>query len=408
MRKIFILSLLAALSLIGLSVAAQETAPENTPILLGQPITVTVTDTDEAGVVSYDLTLARPTFVTIAVRTQDTTDPAFRLIDSAGRELVVINDNPASVAALDPKDAVYDNTLLLAGTYQLDVTRVDVDLAGSGALTVLVEESTEGDAIGIGQISTLDLTLEAGEILRVPVSLTEGEIVSFAAMGLESGLDLRLALRDENETRVQVNDDNETFDLFLVSFDPRIYKFFVPETQTYTLIIRPFSSNLTGDVRLVVQRHGQVVGTPASEFLTGSLENRQRTTLTTEFQAGEVIQLTARGNSASLDPEILLVSPQSIIVAGNDDHSTDATDLGRFDARLDRLVIDETGTYEIDVTSVSGRGDFELEVRRLGVFQPATEPIALDAGVVIVATPKPTEVSPESTAEPTPEPTPSS
>lgn len=402
MRKIFVFAWVTLMSLIGLSVAAQDAVVTNTPILLGQPIDVTVTATDEAGVISYDLTLAEAAFVNISVRTQDATDPAFRLLDSVGRELIVINDNPASAIAVDPKDAVYDNTLLLAGTYRLDVTRVDSDLVGTGAVKVLVE-SAPATGIGVGKISTLDLTLNAGETLQVPLALEQGEIISIAALGMSPELDLRLNLRDSSNVRVATNDDNETFDLFLVATDPRLYNFFVPETQTYTLVVRPFSSNLSGDVRLVVQRHGRLTGEQTSEFLTGALENRQRTTLTAQFQAGEIIRLTARASTESLDPEILFINPRSIILGGNDDHNTAETDLGRFDARLDRQLIEETGTYEIDVTSVSGGGDFELEITHLGVFTPATEPIVLDPASVlqVVPAPRPTEVSPEVTAEPT-------
>lgn len=409
MRKFILPVLLLVMCAIGLSAVAQDATPvpeptaiPTTPILLGQPINVTVTQPVEAGLVRYELTLASPTFVTITIRTTDATNPAFRLIDPYGRELIIIDDNPASIAAIDPKDAVYDNTLLLEGTYLLDVVRVDDAVEGTGALTVLVEEA-QPEMIGIGQISVYDVSFAEGESIQVPVLLEQGDVVSFAALGVSEGLDLRLNLRDANGVRVLTNDDNSTFDLFLATTDPRIYKFIVPETQTYTLIARPFSGALSGDVRLVVQRHGRIVGEAASDYLMGSLENRERTALTVDLQANEVVRLTARANSESLDTEITLLDPQSIILGVNDDHSTDATDLGRFDARLDNLFINASGTYEIDVTSVSGRGEFEVEVTRLGVFEPATEPLVIDPATIILATPEPspTEASPEVTAEPT-------
>ncbi len=407
MRRILALALTVLVGLISLNVAAQDAtavpeAQPNTPILLGQLLTATTTNIGDAGVVSFDLTLANATYITISARTHDSTDPAFRLTDPFGRELIVINDNPVSSAAIDPKDAVYDNTMLLAGTYRLDIARVDEDLLGSGVIDVLVEEGA-GDILGIGKISVLDLTVGLGETLRVPLTLEKGEIVSMAAMGLTDGFDLRLNLRDASDVRVATNDDNETFDLFLGTTDPRIHKFIVPESQTYTLVVRPFSSNLSGDIRLVIQRHGRLAGEQTSDFLLGALENRQRTALTVNFERGEIIRLTTRADSLSLDPEILLLDPESIVVTSNDDHGTAATDLGRFDARVDQLVIEKSGTYELDVTSVSGRGDFEVEVTRLGVFSPATEPIVIDPASVISATPepRPTEVSPEVTAEPT-------
>ena len=135
----------------------------------------------------------------------------------------------------------------------------------------------------------------------------------------------------------------------------------------------------------------------------GEIENRQRVPLNIDFERGQVIRLTARANSLSLDPEILLLDSESYIVTSNDDHGSAAVDLGRFDARVDELVIEKSGTYELDVTSVSGRGEFEVEVTRLGVFQAATEPIVIDPASIINATPAPipTEAAPEVTAEPT-------
>jgi len=407
MRKILILSLTVLVGLMSLSAAAQDATatPEpalNAPILLGQPVTATPLSVGDVGVVSFDLTLANATFVTISARTSDSTDPAFRLIDPFGRELVVINDNPASTAAIDPKDAVYDNTLLLAGTYRLDIARVDEDLLGSGAIVALVEEAP-GDILGVGQISTYALTIGVDEALRVPLTLEKGEIVSMAAMGLGEGFDLRLNLRDAADVRVETNDDNETFDLFLGTTDPRIFKFIVPETQTYTLIVRPFSANLSGDVILVIQSHGRLVGEQTSDFLLGEIENRQRVALSVDFERGQVVRLTARANSLSLDPEILLLDSDSYVITTNDDHGSAAVDLGRFDSRVDELVIEKSGTYELDVTSVSGRGEFEVEVTRLGVFQAATAPIVIDPASIINATPAPipTEAAPEVTAEPT-------
>lgn len=397
MRIYLAIFLVLVLGVSGTGVSAQS------QLTLGEPATATVTVPDIAGLIPFTFTLDEPQYVSIVVRTQDETDPAFRLSDAFGRNLIVINDNPSSPLVRDPKDAVYDNTLLLSGTYLLEVGRVDPDLVGSGELEVVVLAG-EGDALGIGALSSLDLTVAANEGIVVPLSLERGDIVSIAAVALNPDLDLRLILRTPDGQEVTRNEDNETQDLFVSLADPRIYQFSVPETETYLLTVRPFGTTASGDLVLITQRHGRIAGEATREFLTGATLDRQRTTLNVDFEAGEAVRLTARALDAGLDPELTVLDPDSIIIGYNDDHVGSGEDLGFLDARIERLFINTSGTYEMNVTSVSGAGQYEVEVERLGRFEPLDEPLVLDASQITripLSDPEALpEVTPEVTAEP--------
>jgi hypothetical protein len=253
--------------------------------------------------------------------------------------------------------------------------------------------------IGVGEFQFIPVTLGANERYEQPIELQEGALVSFGALSHSAEFDLRLNLRSADGTVLARNDDNETFDIFLSDFDPRIYQFRAPASGEYLISVRAFNADQTGEFDLVIQHHGVLTGETRTEVLTGESAARARNVFNVDFEAGEIVRITARALNASLDPEIDLLTPDSIFVATNDDHGSDATDIGRFDARIEQIVIEQSGTYELDVNSVSGSGPFEVVIERQGRFtEGGFTPVPEGTGIIL--TPAPTIV-PEVTAEPT-------
>lgn len=397
MRKLSLLVVAAGLALLMLSAAA---APfQQQTIEVGGSVTVTVDDEGPAAAAPVILTISEPSVVTLLATSADETDPVIRFGDAYGREIITIDNNPSSEVAVKATDAAFDNTLLIAGQYVVLVGRSG--LAGSGEITLSVLPGDAG-AIGVGSIQVIEGELAPFERYQLDMNLEAGEVISVAAIGKEPEYDLRLNLRDPAGSVIARNDDNDTFDLFLSDLDPRLYRVTIGEAGVYTLQLRPFNDQETGTFALVIQRHGKLSGEPRTETLTGSSEVRARNTFYVDFEAGEIVRLTARALNDSLDPEIEVLTPDAIYIASNDDHGTEATDLGRFDARVERLTIEETGAYELNVNSVSGRGEFEVVIERFGVFSAADlPPIDTSAGQVIVVTPAPADsIPPEATAEP--------
>ncbi|MBK8135307.1 MAG: hypothetical protein KA401_00910 [Anaerolineae bacterium] len=397
MKRIFRIATVLGFAAFTGAVALSSPLQQGQTLTVGETISVIVLGEGPDMAVPVTLEVTEPTVVTLLATASDDTDPVFLARDQYGRDLITINDNPASSVAVNPLDAALDNTLLIAGTYTILVGRNGT--SGSGAVDFSVFAGTQS-VIGIGQIQLLDAAIAVNERYEQPIDLQEGEIVSFAAIGLGDEFDLRMSLRNTaSGERLIANDDNETFDIFLTDLDPRIYQFRVPASGNYTVLVRAFSANQTGEFKLVIQRHGILSGEARIDVITGESENRARNILPVEFEAGEIVRITARALNESLDPEIDLLTPNLIFVASNDDHGTEATDLGRFDARIERIVIEDAGTYELDVNSVSGRGAFEVTIERLGVFTVADFPL-VEAGTGSVFLPEPTLV-PEVTAEPT-------
>lgn len=390
---------LAAVSgLAALTAVAAFGAPaqQTQTMRVGDSIAVNVPGEGPQGAVIVTLTVDEAAPVTISATATDDTDPVFLVRDSFGRDLVTIDDNSASEAASGPLDAVLDNTLLIPGEYTILVGRNSPE--GSGDVTFSVLPGETG-IIGVGEIQLIPVTLGANERYQLPIQLEEGALVSLGARSHDIELDLRLVLRGSDGTQVARNDDNETFDIFLSDFDPRIYQFRIPATGEYILVVRAFSADQTGGFDIVIQHHGVLSGGASTEVLTGESAARARNVFNVDFEEGEIIRVTARALNASLDPEIDLLTLDSIFVASNDDHNTDATDLGRFDARVEQLVIEQSGTYELNVNSVGGSGPFEVVIERQGRFTAGGfTPVPEGTGIIV--TPAPTIV-PEVTAEPT-------
>jgi predicted nucleic acid-binding Zn-ribbon protein len=354
--------------ILGVIVASTVSVAQDIPVIRpGETLTVTVTEAEEAGVVPVFLVLDSPRVVSISARSQDSTDPAFRLTDQWGRELVIIVDNAGALEAGGPLDAVYEDTLLLAGQYLLDIARIDSDLEGSGEITVSVKEGRL-DGFGLGQVNVERGVLEAGTPARLTLPLEAGEIISVGAVAADLNTDLEIAMYDAAGNLVVSNEDNETYDLYFSFTDPRIYQFIVNSSQEYVFEVSGIDEFTAGEFDWVIQRHGFLTGTPTVERLTGSAIYRQRTRQYAEFEAGEVVRITVRKVSGNLDPEVQVLDPDSVILAINDDHSTEAADLDGLDARISQLIIAKSGSHEINVVSVDGSGDYEIEIQRLGKF----------------------------------------
>jgi predicted nucleic acid-binding Zn-ribbon protein len=372
-------------------------------LTLGGSVQVNVPGVGVENAISLQFTLEQPAVVSIAVRTQDATNPVFQLLDPYGRDTVAVDDNPSSPNALDAKDAAIDNTMLLDGTYTLNIARMDGE--GSGDLEVFLLEGAS-DVYGIGQIQKVTSELGPTERFNLPITLNTGDVISLGAVGITPELDLRIALRGPDGIIVARDDDNSTFDFFLGDFDPRIHQHIVQEAGEYTIIVRAFSGNQVGEFLLVIQRHGQIEGGLVTETLTGVTENRARNPFSVDFIAGQIVTITATAaEGSSVDPQIQLLDPDGIYIALNDDHSTDDESIGRFDARVSEVRIEKSGTYELDIDSISGRGAFAVEIVKLGTFIPANyEPV--DSSAAFFSTPEPTPepqptIVPEVTAEPT-------
>lgn len=380
--RLNILVIIGVLLIAGIGIVnAQDAPPTPPPVPI---ITMGVGDMREVQVpsnapesgIAVGIRVTEPQFINIIVRAaeQDGTNPQFTLLTSSGREIFQIDDNPGAEAVENPNDAVYENLFVIPDTYTLVAQRVDENV-GSGRMVVTVETG-EGDIVGLGQVEVINGELSPGQLYRQHITFEDNAYVSFAAMSINEEIDLQLRILDSNGAVVFENDDNETTDFLLDVVDPKLDRVIISTAGEYSVEVSGYAPEERGAFRLIITRFGTLDESTAEvETLTGNSLFRGRNPFTFEAQAGEVITITARAaEGSSLDPEIQLLDPDLIFLAINDDHQTEATDLGEFDARVSRVMLPKDGTYILEVNSVGGRGAFEVTIERFGKFTPADYP----------------------------------
>lgn len=363
--SLILLAMTLLLSTLTVSYAQDEPVE---PITLGETTTVTVEAPGEEVFVDVPLVIEEPEFYSMIARAaeDDGTDPVLVMLAPDGREMAFITDNPAADESQNPGDAVLDDVFLIPDTYTMRIQRTDS--AGSGEIEVTAVLG-EGDVLGVGQLEIFEEEIASGERLRLTIPFEAGTIFSIAAVAPEEDPDLLIELYNPDGILVATNDDHETADLVVGDFDPKIERFITAEDGDYVIEIAGFGAGDDGSFKVIFTRFGVIQGDPSEDVLRGESLVRQRNTVSFDAEAGEVLTIIARADNSSIDPEITLLDPDRIIIGVNDDHDTNDESLGIFDSLIADYIVQKSGTYSLNVDSISGRGPFEVLVQRQGIIE---------------------------------------
>lgn len=371
--------------------AQEEPTPTPIPVPIltmnvGETLDVTVPASAATAGVAVSLNVEEAALLTISVANPagDVANPQFTLLNSTGRELLVIDDNPGAVSAVGATDAVYENFFLIPDRYILVVQRSDTEPVE--AVFAVSAQAGPGELPGLGTVDIIEAELEPGTRYRLPITLARNDYLSVAALGSNNNIDLQLRLLNAEGGVELENDDNTSTSDFLLDFiDPKLEQAIVPADGDYIIEVGAYTPEEAGTFKLIVTRFGSLDESDARvEIFSGDSLFRGRTTFTFEGQAGEVITVTARAAGSSLDPEIQLLDPDMIFIASNDDHQSEATDLAELDARVANLMLQKTGSYTLEINSVGGRGPFEVTLERFGRFVPVEySPLETDGAALV-------------------------
>lgn len=209
-----------------------------------------------------------------------------------------------------------------------------------------------------------------------------GDVVSIfmRATDRQQGLDGYLTILAPNGAQLVVNDDFNS----LQGYDPGIADYAIPTNGIYTIVASRFNGvagTSVGDFELTLMVAEATIVTPEPTELADFTEipiaygDRAEGEITNEqpfvayqfvAQAGDVVGIQVNMLSGTLDPQVVLFSPNGAEIASNDDDP-----LGGFNAYLRDYVIPEAGVYTIwatrfnrDVGTSSGR--YELLLQRAG------------------------------------------
>jgi hypothetical protein len=321
------------------------------------------------------LTLTAGEMVTVTVRALDRAlDPVVDILDSGGTVLATNDDHGTSDAALGvfdsrisnfiaPSDGVYtiriDGYGGSAGRFELTITRT----MPTGTTQIATGQpivTTQGDT----QIVTV--TVPANDVYRYELAVNQGDVYFFTVRALNTDRDPFLVITDPLGFTLALNDDQVGSYPDLSFFDVALGNIIFPQTATYTLQIGEYEDQ-GGLFELTIRRvaTGAPTTPPQQDVVRGSIQPNGSFTHTFEATAGQYITILVNARTAEFDPQVALYSPQGVLLAENDDHSSELNELGFRDSLIRNYPIPETGTYTIEVRGFQdSAGEFNLLIRR--------------------------------------------
>lgn len=320
------------------------------------------------------ITAAAGEIITFTVRALDPSlDPKIEILDLAGAVLAANDDHGTSDDALDQLDSRISNFAFpAAGGY---IVRVDGYGNTFGSFELTIDRSgVTGDAplvlteplvVTEGAVQTVTLTVPVEEMLTYPLAVVAGEVYAFTVRALDDETDPFLIIEDENGGLIALNDDQGGFNTGLDFFDVALGNLIVERTGTYNLMIGEYQ-DAGGTFELVIQRvatDGPL--TPiVQEAIRASITPNAIYTHTFTAVAGEYISILADSRTDDLDTRLSLYS-EGVLLAENDDHSSELEELDFSDSLIRNFIIPADGTYTIEVAGYQdSAGDFNLLIRR--------------------------------------------
>lgn len=355
------------------------------PIKLDTPLTISLNGTTP---VSLSYKSAGSETISISARSleaEDVLDPMLTVLDPSGTAIASNDDHRTSRTDLAPRDSLIAGLVLAsAGRYTIQVAAVDAAMQGSVEVlvtsggTATTPEQPSGDTISDrlqdNSVYSHDFTGSAGEVVTISVRATDNQ------------LDPTVTLLDSSGSEIASNDD-QTTDSTMGPYDAQIANFTLPASGTYTVQITGFAG-IGGAFELSIARGGtQTIAAsptpqptvptevaPTQQIVKGTVSSGEVYTYSFDATAGDVYTITVVATTSDLDPRISVYFNNNY-VADNDDYGSSDPNMQSTDARIYDLIIQETGTYEIDVRGYSNtQGDFALTIDPVATHAPTGQP----------------------------------
>jgi hypothetical protein len=314
-----------------------------------------------------------------------TLDTTLEIVDAAQVRLGYNDDHGTPRADLAPFDSlIADVELPSAGDYLIRVNSF------SGATAGRIELTLTSDAVAAEPTQQTGTDLEPlviegvvpnNESYSYSIALTAGQVITISVRATDNTLDPKIALISPEGGAVATNDDHGSTDTTLSRYDSRIANYAVTADGTYRVDISGFGG-IGGTFEMTIEQGGGAGVEPTPPPREGVEVVRATITAGTPYEyyidanAGDVITLTAQALQDTLDVDLAVYDLQDTLVDSNQEHGTADATLFFFDARINNLIIQQTGTYLIEVvgydpsTFAPMGGDFELSIERVMTGAP--------------------------------------
>lgn len=350
--------------------AQQQISPE--PILLDEPLTVELIPPDPVDLV-YTGTAGE--VVNIVVRSLEapgTVDTTVEVLDADGVRLAFNDDHLTASADLQPFDSLIEQLELPAdGDYLIRVTTFSG--AAQGEVEVLIESfsaaetpepadetaltTPEASASSSATSAVIDAEVPDGEAYQHTFQGAAGQILTLTARATTDELDPRLTLISPGGLVIAENDDHAGGDPQLSSFDARIDAVVLPESGTYTASVSGFAGT-GGPFELIIAVEGDAPFVPDDTAVTLGIPQETEAVIERigdryiyplEVAAGDVYSITVTALDPTFDPELYLYDADDSLITANSDHGTTDSTLAFSDARLNNVIFQQAGRYEVEI-----------------------------------------------------------
>ncbi len=301
--------------------------------------------------------------VTITV-ISDEFDPALEFFTTNSTQLAANDDFEGQNARITieiPSDDEYEIVVTSRdqgqnGEYLLIIEGSD---AASAEIQPVQETGSSGDEQNVVYGDAIEATLQSGSDVRYTFSGSAGDRVTIT---MNADFDTYLELYDENGGWIAGNDDynglNSQIDITL------------PDSGTYMIIARGFSSNASGAFLLTLDNvsasaRGVLNDTPDDAIniiyggaVQGRLQSGEDTRYTFSGSRGD--NVTIAMNSPTFDTYLELYDTDGRLIAGNDDYNG-------LNSQID-ITLPDSGTYMIIARGFSdtASGSFILTLEAAG------------------------------------------
>jgi len=232
------------------------------------------------------------------------------------------------------------------------------------------------------------VTLAEHEVAVFNYRAEGSQLITVSLKSLESpnALDPMLEVQDADGMQLAINDDRNLAYGDLAETDAVITDLLLPEAGEYRILVRTFTGLGAGQLQLALTAapppNQEVVNSGPVRVLI-NVPEYSVAEYAIQAYTGQRLSVSARAYTDSLDPILELLSPQMDLIAENDDHDGEETDLGERDAYIGGIDITESGIYIARVRGYGGAGgDVELMIER-ETIEPLNLPPRLRDPIVV-------------------------
>ncbi len=209
---------------------------------------------------------------------------------------------------------------------------------------------------------------DGGEVLTVTVrglSVPEGEETDIIR-------DVVVTVLNPDGKQIAYNHRHQTDNADLLPTDAAIPKLKLDRPGVYLIRVDTYGGIFQSEAELTLTVADMfdtriIEDTAGQTVITGVLPRDAAYQYTFEAAAGEVVTITARDLSRTLDTRLLLLDADGATLTENDDHGTDDPALDVLDSRIAAFRLPADGVYTLVLLDFIGRaGRFEVVITRAG------------------------------------------